>query len=119
VADRKRIEARDAGLERLSALTRWVLGGGLIASGVVASTAAHAFTGHGPAASPAPAASTDAGSPAAGPAPDSLSPSAGGATASPSLAAQPAVGVSGGYAATPSSVPPRPARRWHTVSRGS
>ena len=108
MADRRRIEARDAGLERLSNLTQWVVAGGLVASGVVAATAAHAFSGHR-ATPPAPAGAA-ATSAVPGPATED-----GG---SPSLAATPATGTSDGYVQAPTYVPSTP-RRWHTVSRGS
>ena len=111
MANRRRIEARDAGLERLSKLTQAVLCGGFVASGVVAVAAAHSFAGHSAAAS-------------------SPSVSSAGSTA---VVDSPSAGVQGddapvqGWGAQPAPQPasgyvqssPVPLRRWHTVSRGS
>ena len=116
--DRRRIEARDAGLERVSRLTQWVLGGGFVASGVVAVVAAHTFGGQSTApataADPAAASTATAAAASAAPAP---------AVASPA-APQPSSGLttgggSGGFFQSPSSVPLRTRHRARVTSGGS
>jgi len=119
VANQRRIEARDAGLERLSALTQAVVCGGFVASGVLAATAAHAFSGHAASSSSAPSAGSAAvvDSPKAGVQGDDAP--------APGWAAQPATPSDGGYVQSPASSSSSsdyssvPVRRWHTVSRGS
>ena|GEM_PF-2712002 len=117
MANRKRIEARDAGLERLSKLTQAVVCGGFVASGVVAMAAAHSFAGHSTASSPSVASDRSAAvvdSPSAGVQGDD--------TPAQNLGAQPATPSGGGYVQSPSSSSDyyqAPVRRWHTVSRGS
>ena len=127
MANRRRIEVRDAGLERLSKLTQAVLCGGFVASGVVAMTAAHSFAGHSTASSPSVASDGSAAvvdSPSAGVQGDDETPAQ-------VWGAQPAESQ-GGYVQSPSpsasasSNPSSssdyyqvPVRRWHTVSRSS
>ncbi len=45
-ADRGAVAARDAGLRRVSRLTRWLLAGALALTGAFSAIAAHAFPGH-------------------------------------------------------------------------
>lgn len=44
--DRGAVARRDAGLHRVSRLTRWLLAGGLALTGACSAVAAHAFPGH-------------------------------------------------------------------------
>jgi hypothetical protein len=46
IATRRAVLARDAGLQRISAVTRWLTAGVVGLSGALALLAAHAFQGH-------------------------------------------------------------------------
>ena len=110
MSDRRRIAARNAGLERVSRLTRWALGGGLVLSGVFSAVAAHSFGGH----------STSAVSPSdAAAAPISAPSDSGYRAATQPDPALTTPTTSSRFFARPSTVPLRTPRRARVSSGGS